>query len=1550
MKQFTLLVCLWACAIATYAQQTAPSFKKEIAFTPNLGQVLNEEGQYVANVLAKAQVPGMDMYLTTTGLTYVFLNYEEDTKAAAHPVFSNEKKLKVRYSRVDVNLVGAQLSAAQVKFTQPAATQSNYYFGTAKIEAVKSFKQVTIANVYPGIDWVWHVNEQQQLEYDFVVHPNADASLINMQYQYTTPVVAANFLKLNTTNGALVEGELKAHNGTTEIPVAYALNNNTVSFHIPSYNKNETLVIDPPLVLNWSSQYGGTFADGLRGVATNKLGEVYMAGYSTSTNFPAINPGSPAYWDGNLSGTTDAVVMKIDTAQQLLWATYLGGTGNDFANSVAVDTNSRVYIAGGAETGFPLQFPGGSAYYQGTATGQDAFITRFNSNLQLNWSTFYGGPDTEEALKIHTARNNGVYVSGYSNTPAASFPLQNTLQSTSTGIEGFILRFASTGQRSWASYYGGDGDDYVTSLTTDSMQNLVAVGFTSSTDFPITTTTGAYYHQNTSGGGIDGFMLRFNSSNQRQSACHYGGTGNDYVLDAAYGLNGNYYFTGYTNSTDFPLAAAPGFGYNQTTKGAGTDAFIIRFKNDMSRQWATYYGGAQNETGTGIATDKAGRVYVTGFTFSTDFPVLQAGYPAAYYQGTNGGSADGFIAGFSYLGARFWSTYRGQACYEYANDIAFDNIYNKFYVVGEGLLNCASIPDSSLLSPQNTAPDGFTWAFDGPGAGGCFSLAGNVWRNPCPAACNGRGIAVVTGGTQPVQLIWNNGATTDTVLNLCSGESWVQAMDANGCVQEAILNTNALEVFATKLNDVGCAGNTGSAQVTATFGNTPYQYAWNNGGGNASSVTGIYIGQQTYTVTVTDAGGCTATASTFVDWNNYTIGPDEIRIIRAPSTCNANDGILVAYQNNFPVSTDWSTPSGNTVTNDTLYNVTNGFYSVQGGGCFEGQSYFTYLSLEDSLHQSTYAYTISNITNCSVANGVASVVPNPNYSQQPYTYLWSNGETNDTAFNLSAGNKSVTVTDAVGCSASFTTNVSQPAAANVSICGNCVHAITCQNDSDGYITPPTVSGGGGGPYTYLWSTGDTTPGIYNLPEGYYTLTVTGANGCPRVTLPQWVQRPYHTVINLTSTQPGCTTGGTIVAGNKTNWGGGGPYTYTWSNGVTGTTATTQTNLAPGVYTVTLTSSNNTSYSTCARLYAPVYPTVQTDIQPLACQGASNITATPAGGKAPYSIVWSNGDTGFTTGLLFSDTLHATVTDSLNCTVTLSEYVEVTPVLSAAYTTTAVNCYGGNSTVQITATGGAPAYTGTGTFTLPANAYTYIVTDTNNCADTLNFTITQPAEIVTTVELPDSFDCSAPVNVNIVSTGGTPPYTGTGNFIVTPNANGNIIVTDAAGCADTTNYLLALPDSLEIDITGPDTICIGQNAQFSATGNYSLSWQGNVQQQTLNLNNVQANTTVTVQGISPEGCLVNDTLNLIAQLCVGITEATNTQWSMYPNPTNNVLQVQATTYIQQFTVTNLLGQVMLTGQPLNANHVTLNTEQLAQGVYVISLRCGNQQFTGRFTKQ
>lgn len=442
----------------------------------------------------------------------------------------------------------------------------------------------------------------------------------------------------------------------------------------------------------------------------------------------------------------------------------------------------------------------------------------------------------------------------------------------------------------------------------------------------------------------------------------------------------------------------------------------------------------------------------------------------------------------------------------------------------------------------------------------------------CFGASTGSATVAVTGGTSPYTYLWSNGAAATSITNLISGSYSVTVTDANGCTANNSVNISqpaaALSVAPSVSQQVSCYGGAnGSISIAVSGGTTPYTYNWSNGA-VTQNISGLNAGA--YTVTVTDANGCTQQQSATVTQPSAALSG--ILSVTQNASCYgwSNGAITSAIAGGTaPYSYQWS----NGANTQNITSLVAGVYTLtvtDANGCLYNQS--------ATVSQPAAALSSATQVNQNVScyggnNGSASV--SVNGGTPPYAYFWSNGSATSSINGLSSGNYSVLITDQNGCTVTGTVNIQQPVAALAATAG-AIQNVDCFGSASGSASV-SVSGGTS-PYTYLWSNGAVTQNLVAVGTGTYTLTVTDQNGCTNQVQLNISQPAAALTANTNVNQNVDCFGGNNGSVQLMVNGGTSPYNYSWSNG-----AVTQniSGLIAGSYTVTVTDANGCVFSTTA---------------------------------------------------------------------------------------------------------------------------------------------------------------------------------------------------------------------------------------------------------------------------------------------------------------------------------------------------------------------------------
>ncbi len=667
-----------------------------LSFERNFGQT-----DEAVDFLARG--PGYTLFLAGAEATLVLQQREERAPSGRTPAGRSGSRTRASGSPtgVHVTLAGRAARVSAVGLDELPG-RINYFLGSDPKRwrtGIPTYATVKYTNVYPGVDLVYY-GHQGQLEYDFIVAPGAHPEAIAMRMEGATRLelesdgdilatVAGGSLRMKKP---IVYQEVAGQRRL--ISARYVVTGaDRVAFEIGRYDRTRPLIIDP--VVLYSTYLGGRLGEIGTGLAVDLVGNMYLAGITTSPDFPLsraiqataggdsdvfvarLNPAGTglvyaSYLGGSnadeatglaidsfgnafltgvtasanfptaralqavFGGETDAFIAALSPGgSAFIYSTYLGGTREDVASDIAVDTLGNVYVTGATRSvNFPTTV---GAFDRGCGTdvlcnggALDAFVTKLNPRgSALLYSTFLGGSGVDVGTGIAVSGGNA-HVVGF--TESADFPTQRPFQATSRGgREVFVTKLNSFGSGLlYSSFLGGTGNDVAARVAVDGLGNAHVVGTTDSSDFPT-----AVPVQATRGGDEDAFVTKVNATGTRLIYSTYlGGSNADRGADVVVDLTGVAHVVGTTQSADFPTAHPL-----QAALNGSSDVFVVRIggPQGLALTFSTFLGGSGEEIGFRVATDVSGNTYVTGATSSTDFPAVNPLRP------TNGGGADAFV-------------------------------------------------------------------------------------------------------------------------------------------------------------------------------------------------------------------------------------------------------------------------------------------------------------------------------------------------------------------------------------------------------------------------------------------------------------------------------------------------------------------------------------------------------------------------------------------------------------------------------------------------------------------------------------------------------------------------------------------------------------------------------------------------------------------------------------------------------------------------------------------------------------------------------------------
>ena len=556
---------------------------------------------------------------------------------ASHALFGQETRTSGFYFQ------GASQRAA-IEGIDRLSTSTNLIRGNNPQQwrmGIPNYDRVLVHDLYPRVDLLYYGNGGE-LEYDLIVKPGANPRQVRLRFEGDAPRIEPDGgIKSEFIQRAPVVYQIAENGNHIVVASRYRQNRDgSIGFEVGHYDHTRDLVIDP--VLTFSVYLGGSNTDVTRAVGHDSQGFIYVAGSTDSTDFNIAGTST----QGTNGGGYDIFIAQIDPTQpggsQIINATYFGGSGSDTLGAMAVSAQGQVYLTGETQSS---NFPTANAA-QGTLDGaSDAFVVELDfSSGQTGavlYSTYFGGGGNESGNAIALDASGRAFIAG--NTSSSDFPTVNAFMGAAGGgqdafVVGIDPSQSAQGTFFYSTLIGGSGWDQGESIAVATNGNLWVAGGTFSFDFPF---AGNPYRASYRAGG-DAFVAELNPSLGPGALIYstlLGGSGEDVANAIILDSTGRVLIAGLTTSRDFPVTSSA----IQGQYGGNTDAFLSILNPSLSSAasqlvYSTYFGGTGADSGTTLALDSAGNLYLTGYTSSPNLPVTSNAL-----QSTSSGTFDVYL-------------------------------------------------------------------------------------------------------------------------------------------------------------------------------------------------------------------------------------------------------------------------------------------------------------------------------------------------------------------------------------------------------------------------------------------------------------------------------------------------------------------------------------------------------------------------------------------------------------------------------------------------------------------------------------------------------------------------------------------------------------------------------------------------------------------------------------------------------------------------------------------------------------------------------------------
>jgi len=610
-------------------QRTVPNL--DVSFIPNAGHL-------PSTVLFHGQSGSQAFFLRADGIVTAFsipADRREPQSPAGQP---KQPTAPLRQLGVALQFLNSNPHPV-LEPRRPASARISYLTGRAPGDwatNLSSYREVAYRDLWPGIEIVV-TGQNERLKYQFNLDPGSDPSQIRLRYQGADELrldEAGNLL-LKTPAGTLVDPRPTSYQNVDGHVVSVAsrfilakVEDGHANFGIvvDTYDPSLPLYIDPGLV--FSTYLGGTDSEmtGDRhgypnlAIAVGRSGRIFLAGETRSPDYPTTLGVLEPFPLGSL----DAFVAGVDSnTHELIFATYLGGSGDDSATTISVDNSGRIVVGGNtSSTDFPTTPDSLASSFKGVT---DMFVARLEEDgSTLVYSTYLGGTGSDTLRDLQIDHADNLYLTGYTQssdlpTTPGAFKSEHW---ASHEEDGFVAKLDHEGALLYLTYLGGQGPatDRALSIALDADGTVLVTGVTNDPGFPVT--AGAFAA--TSAGAAEAFVARINADGTELTESTFlGGAGDDHAFDLAVDDSGEIWLAGITTSQDLPTIPN---GVSAVYSGGETDLFLGCLTRDLSSlTFMSYLGGSGRDgdmqTGPSLALDTQGTIHLTGGTSSFDFPV-----------------------------------------------------------------------------------------------------------------------------------------------------------------------------------------------------------------------------------------------------------------------------------------------------------------------------------------------------------------------------------------------------------------------------------------------------------------------------------------------------------------------------------------------------------------------------------------------------------------------------------------------------------------------------------------------------------------------------------------------------------------------------------------------------------------------------------------------------------------------------------------------------------------------------------------------------------------